>query len=106
MLGGKRYRYPRLERALRSDQHDYQDNEINSADILVTYSLSPDYKVSNAPFGNGLAVYELLVTDQRDRKMIATMRYIIDQDDRRICGPIRDNVLSENAFLAKALALE
>ena len=48
----------------------------------------------------------LTVTDRRDGKTIASKRYVIDQKGHHICGPMTNNVLSEKAFLAKALGLD
>lgn len=106
--GGFGKRYPRLEEALNFKMHEgatYQER-VTSADIQVTYRVSPESELRKAPIHQGLVTRELTVTDQRDGQVLATLVYVVDLSDRRICGPIVDNELSENTFLAKALALE
>ncbi|MCC6208763.1 MAG: hypothetical protein IT488_11495 [Gammaproteobacteria bacterium] len=106
--GGLDKHYPRLKEALKFNEHKPPANDDFQplADIIVTYRIFPEEELAKAPIHQGPVTHELTVTDQRDGQTLATMRYVIDQKDRRICGPISNNVLSEYDFLAKALALE
>ena len=77
-----------------------------TADVLVTYRIFPKEELAKAPIAQGPVTHELTVTDRRDGQTIASVRYVVDQKGRRICGPMTNNVLSEKAFLAKALGLD
>lgn len=86
----------------------YRGNVVESltADVLVTYRVFPKEELAKAPIAQGPVTHELTVTDRRDGQEIASMRYVIDQKGHHICGPMKNNVLSEKAFLAKALGLD
>lgn len=101
-------RYPRLEAALKAKPHEgvSQQERLASADVVVTYRVSPESELRKAPVIQGLVTRELTVVDQRDGQLLATLIYVVDRGDRRICGPLVNGVLSEHAFLAKALALD
>lgn len=79
--------------------------ETLTADILVTYHLSPEQELSKAATNRGPVTHEILVTDRRSGQRIASLRYVIDQKNWRICGPIKNRILSEDEFLLKALKL-
>lgn len=59
-----------------------------TADILITHRVSPEEELSKAPINQGPVTHELTVTDRRDDQLLATLKYVVDQRDRRICGPI------------------
>ncbi len=90
---------------VRFKGRDFQGIVDLTADVLVTYRFIHPEELSKAPINQGSVGYDLTVTDRRDGRKIAAMRYFVDRRSRRICGPIKDNVLSEKAFLAKALGL-
>lgn len=106
--GGLGKRYTRLNDALnfKMPEGTTAQERMKSADVLVTYRVLPESELRKAPIAQGLVTRELIVTDQRDGQVLATLVYVVDLNDRRICGPIVDNVLSEYSFLAKALTLE
>lgn len=101
-------RYPKLKEALNFKKLDGATSEERKkvADVLVTYRVSPESELQKAPVAQGLVTRELTVTDQRDGQLLATLMYVVDLHDHRICGPIVDGVFNEHAFLAKALALD
>lgn len=128
-MGGFDKRFPRFDEAVEFTEHRQKNYGLppnspgsyirifpksNSrisatsmtADILVTYQLSPEDEFTKAPIHQGPVTHKLTVTDRRDGQTLATLRYVVDTKDRRICGPLIDDVLSEKAFLAKALGLE
>jgi len=81
------------------------DIDTLTADILVTYKISPENKSSKAPIGREPKTHEIVVTDRRNGLKIAKLRYVIDQKNNRICGVFKNKVLSEDSFLLKALGI-
>lgn len=67
-----------------------------TADALVTY------KVSSPP-GEGLQIVELVVTDRRDQRLLATLRYVLSKHGRRGCGAVQGNVMDEQMFVRRAV---
>lgn len=59
----------------------------------------------NDPAGD-LVLHELTVTDRRDGRNLARLRYVKGKHSQRLCGPLQDGLLSENAFLVRALGLD
>jgi hypothetical protein len=53
-----------------------------------------------------LVLHELTVTDRRDARTLARLRYVLGKHSGRLCGPVQDGMLSEDAFLVQALGLE
>lgn len=53
-----------------------------------------------------LMLHQLDVTDRRDGRRLARLRYVLGKHSARLCGPLQDGVLSEDAFLVRALGLE
>jgi len=81
------------------------DIDALTADILVTYKISPENKSSKAPIGRESKTHEIIVTDRRNGQQIARLRYVVDQKNSRICGVFKNKVLSEDSFLLTALGL-
>lgn len=77
--------------------------DASSANVLVTFHSYPRDELRKAQDAQGPVTHELVVTDRRDGVLLATMKYVVDWKDHRICGPIHNHVLSEKAFLARAL---
>ena len=53
-----------------------------------------------------LMLHELPVTERRDGRTLARLRYVMGKHSHRLCGPMADGMLSEDAFLVRALGLE
>lgn len=77
-----------------------------SADVLVRYTLHPGEALRAAPSDQGMVRYELTVTDQRNGRLLASMRYVIDAKRGRACGLTGDKRLSERSFVLKAIGLD
>jgi hypothetical protein len=73
-----------------------------SADVLVTYSVS---HVNVAGAGSRLETVEIIVKDRRDEKILAKLRYVLDERQRRGCGVLPNGVMDEQAFIQRAIAI-
>lgn len=104
---GKAVRYRRIWTMSSSSRKHVTDNFVTatSADVLVSYHIYPKKELAKVPIEQGPVIHELTVTDRRDGALLATMKYVVDKKDGRICGPIHNHVLSEKEFLVKALNL-
>ena len=74
-----------------------------TADVVVTY------KVTYAPMPGSeskLETVDMAVTDRRDGKALATLRYIIDEHNRRGCGAVTEGAMDEHAFIRRAIGLD
>jgi len=73
-----------------------------TADALVTYNVSrtltPEKTVA-------LNIVDLTVSDRRDGKALAAMRYVLDKEMNRACGETSKGVMDEFEFLRRALAI-
>ena len=76
-----------------------------TADILVYYHISPESELAKAPVHQKTVVYDMSITDRRNLQLIATMRYVVDRKDRRLCGPLNNGELRVDDFIANALGL-
>jgi hypothetical protein len=90
---------------IRSSRFGFLGIQSLTADVVVTYRFIHAEELSKAPITQESVGYDLTVTDRRDGRKIAIMKYFVDRKNGRICGPIKDNLLSEKVFLAKALGL-
>jgi hypothetical protein len=59
----------------------------------------------NDPAGD-LVLHEITVTDRRDGRKLGRLRYVMGKHSQRLCGPLHGGMLSEQAFLVRALGLE
>ncbi|MBB4128686.1 hypothetical protein GGR77_004017 [Xanthomonas translucens] len=74
-----------------------------TADVVVTY------KVTYAPMAGSeskLETVDMAVTDRRDGRALATLRYILDEHDRRGCGAVTEGAMDEHAFIRRAIGLD
>jgi hypothetical protein len=73
-----------------------------SSDALVTYNVSrtltPEKTVA-------LSIVDLTVSDRRDGKALAAMRYVYDKELNRACGETSKGAIDEVEFLRRALAI-
>lgn len=74
-----------------------------TADAVVTY------KVTHAPMAGSaykLETVDMTVTDRRDGRALATLRYVIDEHGHRGCGAVTERAMDEQAFIRRAIGLE
>jgi hypothetical protein len=71
-----------------------------TADVLVTYNVSEP-----APKA-GIQTVDMSVTDRRDGRMLATLRYVMDHQGKRGCGAVADGVMDEQQFIRRATETE
>jgi hypothetical protein len=74
-----------------------------TADALVTYSVS---YADAAGVKSALKIVDVAVSDRRDGKPLATLRYVLDHEQRRACGTVSEGVLDEQAFIRRAVAVD
>jgi hypothetical protein len=84
-----------------SSSHKYVDEL--TADILVYIKISPEGELDKNKTLQGTAIYDVQITDRRDNKIISTMRYVVNQQDKRICGPMNNGTLSLYEFITESL---
>jgi hypothetical protein len=75
----------------------------SNADILVSYSSKEIGYETHYSF---LRQYDVTVTDLRDGKLLASLRYLYDEKMKRACGTTSENIMDEGAFLMKALGIQ
>lgn len=73
-----------------------------SADVLVKYKIS---RIQPKNWKNGLESVDISVTDRRDGRRLATMRYLLDRQAQRGCGATSDGVMDEKMFVLKAIGI-
>ena len=73
-----------------------------SADAIVYYD-SKRRRLKE----NGAAIEEVSITvsDRRDAKVLARLRYVLDSMGRRACGTTSGNVMDEEQFVLRSLGL-
>jgi len=69
-----------------------------TADALVTYKIS---KLTSANAGVDLEQVIVRVSDRRDAQTLATLQYVWDRQNRKLCGTTSDGVLDELSFIKK-----
>ena len=77
-----------------------------SADVLVSFKMTPSDELRKSPSEQGMVRYELNVTDQRDGTSLAHLQYVIDAKKNRACGETGKNRMDEREFVLKAIGLE
>jgi hypothetical protein len=75
----------------------------SNADIMVSYSSKEIGYETHYSF---LKQYDVVVTDLRDGKLLASLRYLYDEKMKRACGTTSENIMDEGAFLMKALGIQ
>lgn len=70
-----------------------------TADALVFYRRRP------VPGDPDLYQHDLSVTDRRDGKPLATLRYLLDREHGRACGTTDGDSMNEHAFVMRAIGL-
>lgn len=78
-----------------------------TADVLVSYKyLAGEEELRKALSRQGLVGYEITVTDRRDGKELAKLRYFTELSRDRACGPAGTKVLHTRAFVLTALGMQ
>lgn len=73
-----------------------------TADALVTFRSKP---VGEQSKDSRLMQFDVEVTDRRDSKLLASMRYLLDEPMRRGCGETSPGVMDERSFVLRAIGL-
>ena len=73
-----------------------------TADALVTYTVS---YVELPSSKTRLKTVHVAVTDRRDGRALATLRYVLDEKGLRGCGAVSEGVMDEQAFIRRAVAI-
>jgi hypothetical protein len=73
-----------------------------TADLLVKYRSTPAQGAGLEP---GVVQYDIAVSDRRDGRQLASLRYFLNDRERRGCGTTSDGVMSEVEFVSKAIGL-
>jgi hypothetical protein len=71
-----------------------------TADALVTYESKP---IEMDPILK-ITQYDVVVTDRRDSRPLAKLRYLVDAKNKRACGKTSDGIMDERAFVLKAVS--
>jgi hypothetical protein len=74
-----------------------------SADALVTYAIST--LGTSAP-GAELTQVNLTVSDRRDGQTLATLKYVSDAKNRKMCEATSEGTIDEAVFVRKAIGLD
>jgi hypothetical protein len=78
-----------------------------TADVLVEYRLTPpEEELRKSDTDQGVVVYELIVTDRRNGEKLASLRYVLDAQNKRACGLTENNVINERMFVLKAIGVQ
>ena len=73
-----------------------------TADVLVQLSRT-DRPVARRE--SRLSKIEAVVTDRRDGKVLATLRYALDERNRRACGSTSPGVMDEREFVMRSIGI-
>lgn len=73
-----------------------------TADLLVKYKSTPAQGAGLEP---GVVQYDIAVSDRRDGRQLASLRYFLNDRERRGCGTTSDGVMSEVEFVSKAIGV-
>jgi hypothetical protein len=73
-----------------------------TSDALVTYKVT---HTSIAGSEYSLKTVDMAVTDRRDGRTLATLRYVLDQQGRRGCGAVSESAMDEQAFILRAIGV-
>lgn len=73
-----------------------------TADALVTYKVT---HTTIAGSESGLKTVDMAVTDRRDGRALATLRYVLDEHGRRGCGAVSEGVMDEQSFVLRAIGM-
>ncbi len=82
---------------------DYYGITALTADALVTYRSS---KLGETSDVSDLRQIDLEVTDRRDGKTLATLRYFLDSRMRRGCASPTEGAMDEQAFILRAVGIK
>lgn len=82
---------------------DYYGIPDLTADVLITYNVS---NVALPSSKTNLMTVDMAVTDRRDGRMLATLRYVLDQQGKRGCGAVTEGVMDEYGFIRRAIAID
>ena len=78
-----------------------------AADVLVSYKyLAGEEELWKVSSQQGLVGYEITVTDRRDARELAKLRYFTELARERACGPAGTKVLHIQAFVLTALGMQ
>jgi len=78
-----------------------------AADVLVSYRyLVGEGELWKTSASQGLVGYEITVTDRRDDRELAKLRYFTDLARDRACGPVGNKVLHIRTFVLTALGMQ
>jgi hypothetical protein len=75
-----------------------------TADVLVEYRLTPGEELRKSD--TDMVVYVLTVTDRRNGEKLASLRYVLDVQNKRVCGLTEDHVINERTFVFKAIGVQ
>jgi hypothetical protein len=73
-----------------------------TADALVTYKVT---HTTTAGSKSELKTVDMAVTDRRDGRALATLRYVLDEHGRRGCGVVSESAMDEQAFILRAIGV-
>ncbi|GEM_PF-1852239 len=76
---------------------------VMTAEAQVAYKSTPLTQVGLEP---GTIQYDIVVSDRRDGRLLGSLRYFINEDRRRACGTTSEGVMSEVAFVSRAIGLK
>lgn len=77
-----------------------------SADVVVKIKMGPKEELEKALGSQGVVNYELTVIDRRTNEELAYLHYVTDAKNSRACGLTGEKVISESAFILKAIGLQ
>lgn len=77
-----------------------------SADVVVKIKMGPKEELQKALGSQGVVNYELTVIDRRTNEDLAYLHYVTDAKNSRACGLTGEKVISESAFILKAIGLQ
>ncbi|HYD60821.1 MAG TPA: hypothetical protein VEC35_10725 [Noviherbaspirillum sp.] len=87
----------------RPNGGDYYGIPELTADVLV------QYKVAHSRLqgmDTSFKTVDITVTDRRDGRTLATLRYLLDMEGRRGCGATSDGVMDEQQFVRSAVGMD
>jgi hypothetical protein len=90
---------PYIRQPNSSDVNYFGVKEL-TADALVTYA------ISTSTAGAQLTQVSLTVSDRRDGRTLATLQYVSDATNKKMCGATSEGTIDEAAFLRKAIGLD
>lgn len=106
-VSGLGYLRPNYPVAIQFDEKRKKSDSANRIEYFGVKTITADVLVfyNSSSVTQTLRQYEISVSDRRDGRTLARLRYYLDQANRRGCGTTSEGTMDEVEFVMKAARL-